>query len=98
MIVLLEDDFGQPPSTTYCAQYAAKYGLPTDKILVTVDPAKKGLVYYESGVVSLSVITDRKGVITYKDEINNPSVFKWQIDYELKKMYEDLEAEANAVD
>lgn len=95
MVVLLEDDAGNPPNTDYCQSYADKYGLPQDKLIVAIDPLKKSQIFYESPVVSLSVITDRKGVIVYKDDINAPLAFKWQIDYELKKMCEELQAEDN---
>ena len=96
MVVLLEDSGGQPPSLAYCESYASKYGLPADKIPVLIDPQKKSQVYYESPVVSLSVITNREGVITYKDEVNNASAFEWQLKYELKQMCGDLAADAEA--
>ena len=97
MIVLLEDDYQQPPGYDYCNAYADKYGIDQSMIPVLVDPAKKSLIFYESSVVSLSVITDRKGVITYKDEVNNAGAFKWQLNWELKLMCEELFEETDMV-
>jgi hypothetical protein len=93
MLVLLEDDVGAWATDAYCQQYASKYGLPLDKIVVATDPLKKSMPYYiatETSSVSLSVITDRKGIIVYTDEINAVGPFKWQIDYELKQMCDEL--------
>ena len=95
MVVLLEDDVANPPNGAYCQSYADKYGLDTSKIIVAIDPLKKSQVYYESPVVSLSIITNRRGEITYKDEINNPSAFKWQVDFEIKAMCDELASPDN---
>ena len=97
MVVLLEDSSAQPPSLAYCNSYAEKYGLPADKIPVLIDPQKNSQVYYESPVVSLSVITNREGVITYKDEVNNASAFEWQLKYELKQMCNALAEDTEEV-
>ena len=95
MVVLLEDDFGNMPSASYLNQYAAKYGLPLDKVLIAADGVKNSMPYYmenEISSVSLSVITDRTGKITYTDEINSAPPFKWQLDFELKRMCDELAA------
>ena len=99
MVVLLEDDFGGMPTAQYLQQYAAKYCLPLDKILMGSDGGKNSMVYYvENGIssVSLSVITDRKGIITYTDEIHAAAPFKWQLDFELKRMCDELAAGTDA--
>jgi hypothetical protein len=90
MLVLLEDDFGTAPDFGYCQSYAAKYGLDTDKMIVAIDPLKTSLAFYDSSNVSLSVITDRQGKIVFKDEITKAGPFKWQIDWELKKLCDEL--------
>ncbi|NUN13158.1 MAG: hypothetical protein HUU55_05930 [Myxococcales bacterium] len=90
MIVLLEDDKGNPALGSYCNAYAAKYKLPLDKIVVAIDPAKKSLIYYETNVVSLSVFTNRFSEITNKAETNNADALVWSLDFELKKMCTDL--------
>ena len=97
MVVLLEDDFQGPPSLSYCNAYAEKYGLDQERTPVLVDPEKKSDIFYESPVVSLSVITNRKGVITYKDEVNNAGSFEWQLRYELKVMCQELFEETDLV-
>jgi len=97
MVVLLEDDVQGPPSFAYCNQYADKYGLDQEKTPVLIDPEKKSQIFYESPVVSLSVITNRKGVITYKDEVNNAGAFAWQLRYELRTMCEELVEESDIV-
>lgn len=97
MVVLLEDDAAQPPGYDYCNYYADKYGIDQEKLPVLIDPAKKSQIFYESGVVSLSVITNRQGVITYKDEVNNAGAFKWQLNWELKLMCEELFEETDMV-
>lgn len=99
MIVLLEDDNGAKPTSAYLNQYAAKYSLPLDKILIGADPLKNSMPYYiENGIssVSNSVITDRNGGITYVDEINSAPPFKWQLDFELKRMCDELAEGADA--
>ena len=99
MVVLLEDDLANMPTSQYLQQYAAKYSLPLDKVMMGADGVKNSKVYYDqNGItsVSLSVNTDRKGNITYTDEINAASPFKWQLDYELKRMCDELAAGTDA--